>query len=384
MRSKTVLENVRSPTGTRLRLAVLVAAILSVTFYMAVIASRGPTVTTGGLQMGRSLGSPWMRTVRVGGDPVAIAVNRAGTRAYLADAGTDAVTVVDIRANRVMATIPVTSNPTDLAISPNGKYVIVTGTVVRPTEPSVVVIDAASDNVMARVKVEGFSNGVAFGPDGRFAYITTGDLGVAVLDTKTFRIIKTFPAFGGYSMITVNKSGTYLVADSGFGSGPNILSVIDIHTGRVHAWLDHANYSPTGLGIDPDGSEIYETFSGGATVTDMGVWVVSCKTDKLVRTIPIKDGADGIAFSPNGRWAFVSDADGKGLSVINVRTNAVVGTIPITLPLPGPTPGLLAVDPRGDYIYTANSFFFSSTEGTFMTVAMPRWLMGQGLVVGRK
>src|ERR1700686_4539865 len=82
--------------------------------------------------------------------------------AYVANGGSDNVSVIDTSNNTVVATVPVGSNPYGVAITPNGNYAYVTifgGTYVS-------VIDTSNNTVVATVPVGPGPAGVAITPNG--------------------------------------------------------------------------------------------------------------------------------------------------------------------------------------------------------------------------
>jgi YVTN family beta-propeller protein len=77
------------------------------------------------------------------------------------------VTVIDIAAQKVIATIPVCSTAFGVAITPDGTKAYVT----LPGKDTVSVIDTATEEVIASISVDGpFC--IAMTPDGREAYVT--------------------------------------------------------------------------------------------------------------------------------------------------------------------------------------------------------------------
>ena len=64
-------------------------------------------------------------TIPVGNGPNAMAVNPAGTYAYVANYNDNTVSVIDTATNTVTATIPVGHVPDAVAVNPAGTYVYV-------------------------------------------------------------------------------------------------------------------------------------------------------------------------------------------------------------------------------------------------------------------
>ncbi len=65
-------------------------------------------------------------TVTVGNQPVGVAVNPAGTFAYVANNSDSTVSVINLATNTVTATIPVGSSPFGVAVNSDGTFAYVT------------------------------------------------------------------------------------------------------------------------------------------------------------------------------------------------------------------------------------------------------------------
>ena len=115
---------------------------------------RAPTPTGG------------VATIAVGGGPGSVAVNPAGTRAYVTNSGSDTVSVVDTATNTVVATPPVGDASGAVAINPAGTRVYVTGS------DTLSVIDTTTNNVVATIAVGEDPTAVAFNPAGARVYVT--------------------------------------------------------------------------------------------------------------------------------------------------------------------------------------------------------------------
>jgi len=68
----------------------------------------------------------------------------------------------------------------------------------------------------------------------------------------------------------------------------------------------------------------YVANSGDGTVS-----VIDTTTRKLVATIPVGRGGDGVAVTPDGKRAYVANSGSNTVSVIDTASNTVVGTVPV-------------------------------------------------------
>src|ERR1700730_5117395 len=90
--------------------------------------------------------------------------------AYITNAGSNNVSVIDTATNTVTATITVGSVPVGVAISPDGTRVYVTNSQPASATGTASVIDTASNTAIATIPVGLGPNGIAVTPDGNRVY----------------------------------------------------------------------------------------------------------------------------------------------------------------------------------------------------------------------
>jgi YVTN family beta-propeller protein len=121
-----------------------------------------------------------------------LAIKPDGTRLYVTDYRTNAVMVIDTAANRIIANIGVGIGPFQIAVNPagTGAYVANGGSV--PPGNTTSVINTASNKVTANITVGNSPWGVVVSPDGTKAYVTnSGSNNVSVIDTATNTVTAT-------------------------------------------------------------------------------------------------------------------------------------------------------------------------------------------------
>src|SRR5712692_2356931 len=129
-------------------------------------------------------------TVPVGEGPHGVAVHPAGTFVYVTNYASDTVSVINTTNQTVAATVSVGEAPLGLAVHPAGAFVYV----VNSFSPSVSVIDTATHTVTATVRVGEIPIGVAVHPAGTFVYVTHhANPTVSVIDTATNTVTTTVP-----------------------------------------------------------------------------------------------------------------------------------------------------------------------------------------------
>jgi YVTN family beta-propeller protein len=253
-------------------------------------------------------------TIAVGDAPLAVAVNPAGTRAYVVNgSGSGSVSVIDTATNTVIATIAVGKSPMGVAINPAGTRAYVT----NQNSDSVSVIDTTTNSVIATIAVGAGPTGVAVNPAGTRAYVTNVDANtVSVIDTTTNTVLTTIATGGDPIGVAVNPAGTrtYIVK---FLSGT--VSVIDTTTNAVLTTIA-VGTSPRGVAVTPDGTHAYVTNQNSGSVS-----VIDTTTNTVIATIASSFPV-GVAVNPAGTRAYVTNRLSDVVSVIDTATNTVLGS----------------------------------------------------------
>ncbi|HEX6894361.1 MAG TPA: YncE family protein, partial [Bryobacteraceae bacterium] len=118
--------------------------------------------------------------------------------------------VVDIDSKQIKKKIPLDRPyPQSVYINPDGTLAWVT----YPWNSSVEVIDILTGTlVQGLVIIEPFS--IAFSPNGTRAYISSAGGSVQVIDTSTYRLIKSVPAGPGATDLQVTPDGAFVYANN--------------------------------------------------------------------------------------------------------------------------------------------------------------------------
>jgi YVTN family beta-propeller protein len=109
-----------------------------------------------------------------------------GKELWVANAGDKTISVIDVAAKKVVATLPSTGNANRLKITLDGKYAFVSD--LGGTE--MLIIDVATRKPYKTLKMGGSSEGLLMSPDGTRVYTTFNDRdSVAVIDLKTLTVV---------------------------------------------------------------------------------------------------------------------------------------------------------------------------------------------------
>lgn len=254
-------------------------------------------------------------TVPVGTSPFGVAVAPGGARAYVANAFSSDVSVIDTSANIVVATVTLNSSPYGMALTPDGSRAYVT----NPASNAVTVLDTASNTVVATIPVGNVPYGVAIAPDGARAYVTNNQAdSVSVIDTSGNIVIATVSVGTFPYGIALTPDGAHAYVANEFSGD---VSVIDTLANTVVATVGVGS-APYGVAIAPNGARVYV-----ANFTSNNVSVIDTATNTVVATVPCGTAPFGVAVTPDGSRAYVTNALSNNVSVIETSSNTVVATV---------------------------------------------------------
>jgi YVTN family beta-propeller protein len=134
-----------------------------------------------------------LTVVPVGRGSEGFDVSPDGTETWVANAGDGTVSIIDLAAKKVTATLAANvPGANRLKFTPDGKLVLVSA------GPDLVFLDAATHQEIKRLVTGHDSGGIQVQPDGARAYESCGSDGyVVVIDLKTLEVVGHISAGGG-------------------------------------------------------------------------------------------------------------------------------------------------------------------------------------------
>jgi YVTN family beta-propeller protein len=273
-----------------------------------------------------------------GSGNIGMVVSPDGSKVYLADDLSNAVSVIDTNNKSIINTIPYNTSTSSsnlveaVVISPDGKHLYVThGASYDVTSHVISVIDTSNNTVVTGISgANGYDvEYAAISPDGqhlyvpyRYAvYVGNQEVGinsnVLVIDTSTNTVSDTI-SLGDYATgVAVSPDGNHLYATTTSdtpGSYAGNLLVIDTATNTVSNTISLDNYG-NGLAVSPDGQHVY--VSTNPPSSNGLLLVIDTAHNTVINTINVGDGANGVAVSPDGSRVYVANEDGGTVSVID-------------------------------------------------------------------
>lgn len=172
---------------------------------------------------------------------------------------------------------------------------------------------------------------------------------VTIVETKTMTPLTNLPACDMPHGVKVNHAGTRVYVScmnsdeiveidrqsfritrrrqTGEGTG-HVMST----TGPLHASATGApahDCAPTFVSVSPDDRRLYVACNHGNTLQ-----VLDAATLELVKEIPVGAGAYNVEPSADGRWVIVTNKKAQSVSLVDARTLTEVAKIPTSKPLP--------------------------------------------------
>lgn len=182
-----------------------------------------------------------------------------------------------------------------------------------------------------------------------FAYVTNqASHDVSVVDLATDRNIATVPVDRGPAGVAVaNATGSVFVAHPEAGT----IAVIDMRQQRVTQRLRTVEGSggPMGLAASADGRQLLATDWAHGALWIYDVSAAPAGALREIARVPVGRYPAGVAWSPDGREAYVAERDDDTVAVVDIRSASVrqrirVGRHPFALMVDGPRQRLYALN----------------------------------------
>jgi YVTN family beta-propeller protein len=180
--------------------------------------------------------------------------------------------------------IPVGSVPKYLAVSPDGRRLVVSNW----CSYSVSVIDTDTGRVLEEIEVGAYPRGVAIDPASRTAYIAVmGSRHIAALDLRSYRV-RTMPDVGTAPRhLVLDPSGRFLYVTL---NGDGTVAKVRVRTGEVVARTATGG-APRSMVMAPDGRSLYVVNYESASVSKL-----RARDLELLQTVPTAPSPIGITY----------------------------------------------------------------------------------------
>jgi len=279
-------------------------------------------------------------------EPFRIAINPAGTKAYVANSNSTTISIIDIATNTVTGVINGFDGPSGMVITSDGT----TGYVNNYGGPegvgsgnaiTVRVVDLINNVIVGDPIVVGLAPAaLALTPDNRFVYVVNyvnGNPGagtMSVIQTSDNTVVNNITGFSGPFSIAITPNGKYAYVTN-FGSNDfspigTTVSVVKLSTNTIVATINLA-IQPSGIAITPNGRFAYvtnyNTLYAGANFTKLTagqgtVNIIDIEKNEVVPpTIAVGQGPNSVAIAPNGKHVYITNFTSNTVSVIALPTH---------------------------------------------------------------
>ena len=277
--------------------------------------------------------------IPAGTNTMAITTSPDGHRAYAANFGSNTVTVIDTAAHQAIRTLPMSLAPIALTVSTDSQtlYAAVctfSDPVLGCQAGAVDFIDVASGHTKAQINVNGVPNDLKATADGTLL-IVAANPSLVEIDTARKLVVKTINApSAAPAWVVLTPDGRYALTT---GSG---LWQFELHTGNAKSISSTAFFE---LGISPDGTLLY-------ALSLSNLDTIARSTGNILSSLPVAQLPQGLAVSPDGKRAYVSDAAASSVAIVDLIHERVIATAMVAN-----LPAGLAVTPDSREIYVSNS-----------------------------
>ena len=161
-----------------------------------------------------------------------LAISHDGRRGYTANVGPGTVSVLDIKARKMLAIIPISAETQRISISNDDSMVFTSD----QKKPQLAVIDTATNKVKAWVPLPGLGYGTAATKDGRSLLVAIPAANVvAVVDLGTLKVVRTIAVPHAPQEILVRPDGKVAYVSCNV---KNQVAAIDLSNWKVEKSID--------------------------------------------------------------------------------------------------------------------------------------------------
>ena len=254
-----------------------------------------------------------------------ISINIIGTRAYVADTSGN-IDVIQTSTNTIVTAITLPGTPfvTGAAVSPDLLTLYVLDADQTTPTNALFYVSTLTNTVTSSVALSSNPTAIAITPDGRYGYVTLGGASsVVVIDLALQTIAATIAVGVTPVSIVISPDGTTAYVSN---QGSITISVISTATNIVTSTiaLPGGGNTPGVIAISPDGTNLYVTIYNP---TVSSIYIVNTLTNSIYKTVTDPSGT--IFVSNDLITSIVPSADGTVVYVSLVLSNLIAAFDPL-------------------------------------------------------
>ena len=282
--------------------------------------------------------------IPAGATPVGVAYDSTNSNLYVANFGSNTVSVVSGKTESLISTIAVGTQPYFPAFDQDNHDIYVTNS----GSNSVSVISGRTEKVVATVSVGNLPLGIAYDDSNHDVYVANGnDNTVSVIDGSTNKVVAVVPVGGYPHGVAYDPSNQDVYVVNYFSNSASVISGKSV--------VDTINISgtPDAVAFDAANGDMYVN----GTVSD-SVSVVSSSSNAIVATVGVGINPKDMAYDAVNQDVYVTNAGSGTVSVISSLANSVVATITVGKSAPFvPSPQGVAYDSHDHRVYVTDSTY---------------------------
>ena len=279
--------------------------------------------------------------IPVGETPGFVAISPDGRLAYIANRAAGVVTVLDMTINKVIAQIPVPAGPPQfIAVTPDGRRAYVSIYNADKTINLVAVLDTKTTRLLGTIPVEQKPYALAVTPDQRFVYVPSHDTGhIDIIDVASSTVVRNVAVPANPHWVTFTSDGKFAyIADH----ESNVLTVLDTSTNTIVHTIP-VGTSPHSVAISPDGKQV-----AVVCFDSNDLYFVDTATSQVQGSVAVGANPQDVTYAPDGRFLYTANVASGTVSVVDTETMTVTASIPTD------SPTSVAVLPNGRKAYVTN------------------------------
>jgi len=319
----------------------------------AYVLNRQTAFAAGSVSVIDTAANQIVATMPVHRTPAALSIDPTGHRAFVANAGSNTLSVLDLDTRRPLASVSTTPNPTSALIAPDGRTLLVThpdaGTIALYAAGAPQTSDPALTLRATFAGCPGATSPVIL-PDSSRAFIACPDSNQvlalqlsAAPNSWSARQDSSLTTDHALALLDVGKNPTNLtlkpdggeVFVSNFDSGS--VSEIDTQNNQVGNTFPIGNRPTTAI-ISADNSALYVANSGADSLS-----LYSIDDGKLLSSLHTGSSPTALAFSSDKEQRLLLAADSRSGDVAVIRTTSPLGPALFTILPAGDAPASVAI-----------------------------------------
>ena len=250
--------------------------------------------------------------------------------------------------------------PTTIALTPDGSLAFVANSDFHGDHPRmniVSIIQTATMTPLTNLPACDMPHGVKVNHAGTFVYVSCMNSDeILEIDRQSLRIARRHKTAPGMAMGAANPAGT-----------------APMHTAGATPGAAAHDCMPTFVSVSPDDRRLYVACNHGNTLQ-----VLDAGSLELVKEIPVGAGAYNVEPSADGRWVIVTNKKAQSISLVDAQMLTEVAKIPTSKSLPHG----IAYSPDGRWAFISQESVGAdpgavdvidlTTRARVATIAVPR------------